>query len=398
MTPPVYLVGGVRTPSGRYGGALAHIRPDDLAAFVVAEVLRREGIDAADVDQVVLGAANQAGEDNRNVARMAALLAGLPDEVAGFTVNRLCASGLQAVASAAAMVATGEADLVVAGGVESMTRAPWVIGKPATAWARPGAVHDTALGWRLVNPRMRELDGGEATLSLGAATEKLARRYGVSRVESDEYAARSQILAAAAWERGDFARETLTVETPGGVALARDETVRPGTTTATLATLTPSFEPGGVVTAGNASPLTDGASAVVVASANAVQRLGLTARARILAHGSAGVAPSLFGLGPVPATRRLLARTGMSVADVDAWEVNEAFAAQVLVCVRELGLAPQRLNTRGGAIALGHPLGSSGCRMLVTLMGRLVDDDLAVGVATLCVGVGQGAAMLIERV
>ena len=393
-----YLVGGVRTPVGRYGGALALVRPDDLAALVVGEALRRTGVAGAEVDQVILGAANQAGEDNRNVARMAVLLAGLPQEVPAFTVNRLCASGLQAVASAAALVATGEADVVVAGGVESMTRAPWVMAKPGAAWARPGEVADTALGWRLVNPLMVELDGGEATVTLGECTEKLARHDGVNRADSDEFALRSQTLATRAREDGRFDREIVAVPVPRGAPVTSDETIRPATTAEGLAALRPSFRSDGVVTAGNASPLSDGASALLVVSGPALSRLGLTARARVVAHASAGVAPSLFGLGPVPATSKLLARTGRRVADIDAWEVNEAFAAQVVACERRLGLDRDRLNARGGAIALGHPLGSSGSRLLVTLLGRLEDDDLGSGVATLCIGVGQGAAMLVERV
>jgi acetyl-CoA acetyltransferase family protein len=393
-----YLVGGVRTPVGRYGGALASVRPDDLAALVVGEVLRRAGVSGDEVDQVILGAANQAGEDNRNVARMAVLLAGLPPEVPAFTVNRLCASGLQAVASASAMVATGEADVIVAGGVESMTRAPWVMTKPRAAWAAPGEVADTALGWRLVNPLMRERDGGEATLTLGECTEKLARHDGITRGDSDEFALRSQTLATRAREDGRFDREMVAVPVAGGAPVTVDETIRPATNAAALAALRPSFGVDGIVTAGNASPLSDGASALLVVSEQAVARLGLTPRARVVAHASAGVAPSLFGLGPVPATEKLLARTGRGVADIDAWEINEAFAAQVLACERRLGLDRARINTRGGAIALGHPLGSSGARLLVTLLGRLADDDLSSGVATLCVGVGQGAAMLVERV
>jgi acetyl-CoA acetyltransferase family protein len=393
-----YLVGGVRTPVGRYGGALASVRPDDLAALVVGEVLRRAGVPGDEVDQVILGAANQAGEDNRNVARMAVLLAGLPQEVPAFTVNRLCASGLQAVASASAMVATGEADVVVAGGVESMTRAPWVLAKPRTAWAGPGEVADTALGWRLVNPLMRERDGGEATLTLGECTEKLARHDGITRGDCDEFALRSQTLATRAREDGRFDRELVAVAVAGGAPVTADETIRPATNAAALAALRPAFAADGVVTAGNASPLSDGASALLVVSEQAVARLGLTPRARVVAHTSAGLAPSLFGLGPVPATEKLLARTGRRVVDIDAWEINEAFAAQVLACERRLGLDRARINTRGGAIALGHPLGSSGARLLVTLLGRLADDDLRSGVVTLCVGVGQGAAMLVERV
>ncbi|HYY10166.1 MAG TPA: acetyl-CoA C-acyltransferase [Kineosporiaceae bacterium] len=393
-----FLVGGVRTPVGRYGGALASVRPDDLAALVVREALDRSGAPPEAVDEVVLGAANQAGEDNRNVARMAVLLAGLPDAVPGFTVNRLCASGLQAVMSAAAAVQTGAADVVVAGGVESMTRAPWVMAKPGTPWARPGEVADTALGWRLTNPRMRELDGGQATITLGDTAEEVAVLDGITREECDAYALRSQQRAALATEKGFFDAELVAVPVAKGGPVVRDETPRPDTSAEALARLTPSFRPGGVVTAGNASPLSDGASAVVVASAAAVERLGLEPRARVVAGASAGVPPHLMGLGPVPATEKLLGRLGLSVADLDAVELNEAFAAQVIACVRRLGLDEDRLNADGGAVALGHPLGSSGCRLLVTLLGRLEREGGRRGLVTLCVGVGQGSSLLVERV
>ena len=393
-----FLVGGVRTPVGRYGGALASVRPDDLAALVVREAVERSGVPADAVDEVVLGAANQAGEDNRNVARMAVLLAGLPDAVPGFTVNRLCASGLQAVMSAAAAVQTGAADVVVAGGVESMTRAPWVMAKPGTPWARPGEVADTALGWRLTNPRMRELDGGQATITLGDTAEEVAVLDGITREECDAYALRSQQRAALATEKGFFDAELVAVPVAKGGPVVRDETPRPDTSAEALARLTPSFRPGGVVTAGNASPLSDGASAMVVASAAAVERLGLEPRARVVAGASAGVPPHLMGLGPVPATEKLLGRLGLSVADLDAVELNEAFAAQVIACVRRLGLDEDRLNADGGAVALGHPLGSSGCRLLVTLLGRLEREGGRRGLVTLCVGVGQGSSLLVERV
>ena len=394
----VYLVDGVRTPVGRLGGALAEVRPDDLAATVVRSVVERTGIDGGAVDDVILGAANQAGEDNRNVARMAALLSGLPESVPGYTVNRLCASGLQAVASAAQAINAGHASVVVAGGVESMTRAPWVMEKPSRAWAKPGQVVDTALGWRLVNLRMSELDGGDATLSLGECTEKLARIYSVSREDSDEYAYRSQRLASEAWTRGDFDSEVITVDLGRGRTFERDETVRPDTDLTSLAALRPVFSADGIVTAGNASPLSDGASAILVASADAVATHGLRPRARIVGYAVAGVEPSLFGLGPVPAIQRLLATTGIALDDIDAVDINEAFAAQVLVCERALGVDRERLNPGGGAIALGHPLGSSGSRILVSLLGYLERTGGRYGIASLCVGVGQGAAMLVERV
>ncbi len=393
-----YLVGGVRTPVGRYGGALAAVRADDLAALVVGSVVERSGLAGEAIDDVVLGAANQAGEDNRNVARMAALLAGLPRSVSGYTVNRLCASGLQAVASAAQAVSSGQASVIVAGGAESMTRAPWVMAKPGTPWSKPGEVADTALGWRLVNPRMRPLDDGDATLSLGECTEKLARLHGVTREESDWYAARSQQLAATAWDRGDFAAEVVAVPLPSGEVCDIDETVRRGTTVEALARLRPAFTSDGIVTAGNTSPLSDGASAVIVASELAVATHGLTPRARILGYAAAGVEPSLFGMGPVPAIRKLLDQTRMSLDDVDVVEVNEAFAAQVLTCQRLLHLETERVNPNGGAIALGHPLGSSGSRIVVSLLGLLDRTGARFGIASLCIGVGQGAAMLIERV
>ena len=393
----VFLVGGVRTPVGRYGGALAEVRADDLAALVVGEVVSRTGAPADAIDDVVLGAANQAGDDNRNVARMAALLAGLPVTTPGYTVNRLCASGLQAIASAAQAIRSGDTSLSIAGGAESMTRAPWVMAKPASAWAKPGEVSDTALGWRLVNPRLRALDGGDATLSLGECTEKLARLHGIGRDESDQYAARSQSLVAEAWDRGDHDADIVAVTTRAG-EFTRDETVRPGTTGESLAKLRPAFTADGVSTAGNSSPLSDGASAIVVAGEEAVSRHGLTPRARIVSYAVAGVEPSLFGTGPVPAIRKALDQAGLALDDIDAVDINEAFAAQVLACQKELGLDLERLNPAGGAIALGHPLGSSGSRIVIGLLGHLERTGGRYGIASLCIGVGQGAAMVIERV
>ena len=387
-----YLVGGVRTPVGRYGGALAGVRADDLAALVVAEAVRRANLDPAAVDEVVLGAANQAGEDNRNVARMAALLAGLPLTVSAYTVNRLCASGLTAVANAAQAVKSGEADVVVAGGVESMTRAPWVMAKPGTPWAKPGEVHDTALGWRFVNPR----HDGAHTITLGETAERVAALDGVTREESDAFGLQSQERAATAIANGAFDAELVAVPTAKGDVTA-DETPR-ATSMDRLAALRPAFTKDGVVTAGTSSPLSDGASAVVVASEDAVRRLGLTPRARVVTGAAAGVEPQLMGLGPVPATEKALARAGWSVADLDAVELNEAFAVQVLACARRLGLDEATLNADGGAIALGHPLGSSGARLVVTLLGRLEWEQGRRGLATMCVGVGQGASLLVERV
>jgi len=391
-----FLVGGVRTPVGRYGGALAEVRSDDLAALVVGEVVARTGIPADRIDDVILGAANQSGDDNRNVARMAVLLAGLPDTVPAYTVNRLCASGLQAIASAAQGIRSGDMSLAVAGGAESMTRAPWVTPKPSRAWAKPGEMFDTALGWRMVNPRMKEIDGGDATLSLGECTEKLASLYGITREGSDEYAARSHRLAAQAWERGDFDADIVAVQTRTG-DVATDETVRATTTVENLAGLKPAFSKDGIATAGNSSPLSDGASAIVVASAEAVAEHGLTPRARVVSYAVAGVPPSLFGIGPVPAIRMALEKAGLPLGDMDAVDINEAFAAQVLACEKELGVERDRLNPAGGAIALGHPLGSSGSRIIVTMLGHLERTGGRYGVASLCIGVGQGAAMVIER-
>ncbi|MDI3406749.1 thiolase family protein [Streptomyces cavernicola] len=402
----VYLVDGARTPQGRYGGALASVRPDDLAALVVGEAVRRSGAPAEAIDEVILGAANQAGEDNRDVARMAVLLAGLPDSVPGYTVNRLCASGLTAVASAAQAIRGGEAELVVAGGVESMTRAPWVMAKPGTPWAKPGEVHDTSLGWRFTNPRFaaadREVTGAgpetaKTTLSMGETAEEVAALDGITRAESDAFALRSHQRAVAAQQAGHFDREIVPVPVKDG-EVTRDEGPRPGTTLDKLGTLRTIFRKDGIVTAGSSSPLSDGAAALVVASAAAIERYGLTPRARVVTSASAGLQPNLMGLGPVPATEKALARAGWKAADLDAVELNEAFAAQALAVTRRLGLDEARVNADGGAIALGHPLGCSGARILLTLLGRLEREDARRGLATLCVGVGQGVAMLVERV
>ena len=396
-----FLVGGVRTPQGRYGGALAGVRSDDLAARVVREAVTRAGVPDDGVDEVVLGAANQAGEDNRNVARMAVLLAGLPDSTPGYTVNRLCASGLTAIVSAATAVRAGDADVLVAGGTESMTRAPWVMAKPGTPWAKPGEVADTALGWRFTNPRFaahdREAGTGpedrRITLTMGETAEEVARLDGIGRAESDAFALRSHQRAIAAIDAGRFTADL----TPVGEVRA-DEIPRRDTTLEKLAGLRPAFRPGGVVTAGSSSPLSDGAAAVVVASAAAVERYGLTPRARIVTAASAGVPPQLMGLGPVPATEKALSRTGWDVGDLDAIELNEAFAVQAIAVIRRLKLDEERVNADGGAIALGHPLGCSGARLVVTLLGRLEREDGRRGLATLCVGVGQGVSLLVERV
>jgi 3-oxoadipyl-CoA thiolase len=383
-----FIIAGARTPIGRYGGGLAAARPDDLAALVVREAVTRAGVDPADIDEVVLGAANQAGEDNRNVARMAALLAGLPDSVPGFTVNRLCASGLTAVATARALVAAGDADLVVAGGVESMTRAPWVTEKPAKAWARPGASFDTSIGWRFPNPRF----GADTTLSMPQTAERVAQRWNLTRSQLDEFALRSHERAVAAIAGGHFADEIVPVGD-----ITTDEGPRQDTSLERLAALRPVNGSDGVVTAGNSSSLNDGAAALVIASEAYVERAGLQPRARIVTSASAGVAPEIMGIGPVPATRKALDRAGWAIGDLDAVELNEAFASQSLACIRDLALDPETVNADGGAIALGHPLGASGARILLTLLGRLERADARRGLATLCVGVGQGAALLVER-
>ncbi|KQV00709.1 acetyl-CoA C-acyltransferase [Microbacterium sp. Root322] len=392
-----YLVGGVRTPVGRYGGALASVRPDDLASIVVREAALRAGIDPlqVEIDEVILGAANQAGEDNRNVARMAVLLAGLPDSVPGITVNRLCASGMSAVTMAAQAVRAGDADVILAGGVESMTRAPWVQAKPEKAWAKPGAAFDTSIGWRFPNPRL--LAREKATFSMPETAEEVARVDGISRDEADAFALRSQERAAAAIAGGRFEAEIVGVPVGSGEVTV-DEGPRPETTLEGLARLRPVVAGGQVVTAGNSSALNDGASAIVVASAAAVERYGLVPRARIVAGTSAGLPPEVMGLGPVPATQKALRRAGLSIDDIGSIELNEAFATQSIACIRRLGLDESRVNADGGAIALGHPLGSSGSRLLVTLLGRMEREGSRYGLATMCVGVGQGAALIVEKV
>lgn len=393
-----YLVGGVRTPVGRYGGALAGVRPDDLAALVVGELVRRVGLDAAGelgaIDEVILGAANQAGEDNRNVARMSVLLAGLPDEVPGVTVNRLCASGMSAITMAAQAIRAGDADLIIAGGVESMTRAPWVQAKPEKAWARPGAAYDTSIGWRFPNPDLLARD--KATYAMPETAEEVARIDGITREEADAFALRSQQRAAAAIAAGRFEAEIVGVPTHRGEVLV-DEGPRPETTLEGLARLRPVVAGGSVVTAGNSSALNDGASAILVASAEAVERLGLTPRARVVVGASAGLAPEIMGLGPVPATEKALERAGLDLDEIGSIELNEAFATQSLACIRRLGLDPERVNADGGAIAMGHPLGSSGSRLIVTLLGRMEREGSRYGLATMCVGVGQGSALIVER-
>ncbi|GAA2157849.1 thiolase family protein [Pedococcus bigeumensis] len=387
-----FIVDGVRTPIGRYAGGLASVRPDDLAALVVREVVARSGIDPELVNEVVLGAANQAGEDNRNVARMALLLAGLPRSVPGFTVNRLCASGLTAIATARQMIAAGDADVVVAGGVESMTRAPWVTEKPTKAFARPGATFDTSIGWRFANPRF----DADTTLTMPQTAERVAQQWKLTRDELDAFALRSHERALDAIKSGRFEAETVAVPLRDG-EFAVDEGPRADTSLERLAALRPLHGPDGLVTAGNSSALNDGAAAVVVASERFIDEHGLTPRARVVSAASAGVAPEIMGIGPVPATLKALARAGWTVDDLDAVELNEAFASQSIACIRDLGLDPELVNADGGAIALGHPLGCSGTRIVVTLLGRLERAGAQRGLATMCVGVGQGSALLLER-
>jgi 3-oxoadipyl-CoA thiolase len=384
------VLAAVRTPIGRYGGALSGVRPDDLAAHAIAEAVARSGVPAGEIEDVYFGAANQAGEDNRNVARMAALLAGLPDSVAGVTMNRLCASGLAAVVSACHAVVAGDGDLFVAGGAESMSRAPFVALKPDKAFARGDReLVDTTLGWRFVNPRLVEMFPPEA---MGETGENVAERWNVSREDQDAFALASQRRWAAAADAGRFDDELVTV---GDVA--RDEHPRPDTTLEKLGALKPAFRENGTVTAGNSSGLNDGAAALVIASEEKARQLGVEPLGAFVGSAVAGVDPRVMGIGPVPAVRKLLARAGVEVSDIDLVELNEAFASQSLAVVRELGLDREKVNVNGGAIALGHPLGMSGARLVVSLLHELRRRDGRYGLATLCVGVGQGQAALFER-
>ncbi len=392
----VYVVAAKRTPIGRLRGALASVRPDDLAATVIRDLIAGlPALDPARIDDVYWGAANQAGEDNRNLARMAVLLAGLPDSVPGATVNRLCASGLEAFTMAARTIAAGEADLVLAGGSESMTRAPYVLPRPDEGLPQRMELADTRLGWRLVNPLMRELHG---MLSMGETAEQVAARCGIGRERQDEFALRSHQNAAAARDSGRFEDELVPVTTPSGTVVAADEGIRADTSLAKLAALRPVFREGGSVTAGNSSPLNDGAAGLVLASGRALAGLGVEPLARYVTGASAGVHPDVMGLGPIPATGKALARAGWTIADVQSAELNEAFAAQALAVIDELGIDPRIVNPDGGAIALGHPLGCSGARIVTTLVHRMRREGLRRGLATMCVGVGQGTAVLLEAV
>ncbi|SDS31119.1 acetyl-CoA acyltransferase [Brevibacterium sandarakinum] len=387
--PEAFVLDGLRTPIGRYGGVLADQRPDDLVATTLKTVVDRSGIDPGDIDEVILGSANQAGEDNRNVARMAVLLAGLPESVPGFTVNRLCASGLTAITTARQMIAAGDAEVVVAGGVESMTRAPWVTEKPQRPWAKPGRSWDTSIGWRFTNPAF----GEDTTLSMPQTAERVAEQWKLGREELDAFAYASHQKALAAQEAGKFDPEILPI---GDVSA--DEGPRAETTPEKLAKLRAIHGPGGVITAGNSSSLNDGAAVAILVSERYAKKHGLSPRARVVSGASAGVSPEIMGIGPVPATRKVLDRVGWSVDDLETVELNEAFASQSLACIRDLGLDPEIVNSFGGAIALGHPLGCSGARITLTLLNRLEQADAKRGLATMCVGVGQGSALLLERV
>lgn len=396
-----YICNAVRTPIGRYGGALSAVRPDDLAAIVIRALMEQAtGVDWSTVDEVVMGCANQAGEDNRNVARMAALLAGLGEAAPGVTLNRLCGSGLEAVAVAARAIRSGEADLIIAGGVESMSRAPFVMPKAEAPFSRTSAVHDTTIGWRFVNPRMKAEFGVD---SMPETAENVADAYSISRGDQDRFALESQRRAAAATSAGRFDAEIVGVPVKpragDPVVVLRDEHPR-DTTLEALAALKPVVRPNGTVTAGNASGVNDGAAALIVASDAAIEKFGLVPRARILGGASAGVAPRVMGMGPVPATRRLLERLGAAIGDMDVIELNEAFAAQALAVLRELGLPDdaEHVNPNGGGIALGHPLGMSGARLALTAAEQLVRTGGRRALCTMCVGVGQGVALALERV
>lgn len=399
----VFLCDGVRTPIGRYGGALSRVRPDDLAAIPIRALIdRHPELDPAAIEEVCLGCANQAGEDNRNVARMSLLLAGLPDTVPGVTMNRLCASGLDAVGAAARAVRSGEIGLAIAGGVESMTRAPYVMGKSDQPFGRGQGIEDTTIGWRFVNPAF---DARYGTDTMPRTAENVASEHGISRADQDAFALRSQMRATAAQAAGYFAGEIVAVDTPGRkrgetVRVDVDEHPRGDTTLAALAALKPIFGPDGTITAGNASGVNDGAAAMLIASEDAVRAHDLTPRARILGMASAGVAPRVMGIGPVPASRKLMARLGLGMADFDVVELNEAFAAQALAVTRALGLADDaaHVNANGGAIALGHPLGMSGARIALTAARQLQATGGRRALVTLCVGVGMGVALALERV
>jgi len=398
-TRTAVIVDAVRTPVGRYNGVLRDVRPDDLAAHVIRELIRRTGIDPRRIEDVIFGAANQAGEDNRNVARMALLLAGLPVDVAGQTVNRLCGSGMQAVASAAHAIKVGEGEVFIAGGVESMTRAPFVMAKPAAGYPRGDLrMHDTTLGWRFTNPRLAEM---YPPYSMGETAENVAERFGITRREQDEFALLSHQRASRAAASGRFNDEIVPVVIPqekgDPLIVDRDEHPRPDTSLEKLAQLRPVFRKEGTVTAGNSSGINDGAAALLLTSAEAAEELNLRPMARVIASAVAGVDPAYMGLGPIPATRKVLERTGLRIEDMDVVELNEAFAAQVIPCIRELKIPLEKLNPNGGAVAMGHPIGFSGARLVTTLAHELRRRKGRYGLATMCIGVGQGIAMVLEH-
>jgi 3-oxoadipyl-CoA thiolase len=395
-----WIVEAVRTPVGRYGGALASVRPDDLAALVIKAVVERSGIDPALIEDVILGCANQAGEDNRNVARMSALLAGLPVEVAGQTVNRLCGSGLQAINTAAHAIGAGDGDVFVAGGVESMTRAPYVMAKAEGPWDRGAReLQDTTLGWRFLNPKLAAM---HYPFSMGETAENVVERYGVSRERQDAFALQSHQRAIAAIEAGRFDGQIVAVEVPqrkgDPLLVSRDEHPRADTSMEALGRLRPAFRDGGSVTAGNSSGINDGAAATLVVEAGRARELGLKPLARVISTAVAGVDPAIMGVGPVPASRKALGRAGLTVADLDLIELNEAFASQSVVVMDELKLDPEKVNVNGGAIALGHPLGASGARLITMLVHELGRRGGRYGLATMCIGVGQGIATIVERI
>lgn len=398
--PEAVIVGALRTPVGRYGGALKDVRPDDLAALVIRELVDRTGIDPGQIDDVILGCTNQAGEDNRNVARMALLIAGLPETIPGQTVNRLCASGLQAVNNAALAIRAGAGEVFIAGGVESMTRAPLVMAKPSVAFPRGKVeMEDSTIGWRFVNPRLAER---YEPISLGQTAENVAEKHEITRERQDGFALASHRKAVAAMEAGRFEPEIVAVPVPQGKGdrrlVERDEHPRPDTSLEALAKLPPAFRTGGTVTAGNSSGVNDGAAALLVLSDSKARELGLKPVARYVDSAAAGVNPLFMGIGPVPATRKLFERTGLQADDLDLVELNEAFAAQALACIDELRLPPDRTNVNGGAIALGHPLGCSGARLTTTLVHEMERRSARYGLVTMCVGVGQGVSTLFERV
>ena len=399
-TTDAFIIDAVRTPVGRYAGALKDVRPDDLAALAIAALVERTGVDTKRIEDVILGCANQAGEDNRNVARMAALLAGLPVEVGGATVNRLCGSGLQAINDAARAVRTGEGDVFIAGGVESMTRAPFVMAKPSDAWPRgEQQLFDTTIGWRFTNPKLAEM---YYPFSMGETAENVAERWKVSREDQDAFAAESQRRAAEAISSGKFEGEIVPVTIPqrkgDPVVITTDEHPRPDSSVEKLAKLGSAFRKDGSVTAGNSSGINDGASALLITRAPAAEEMGLKCMARIITSAVAGVDPDCMGIGPVPATKKALERAGLTIDNIDLIELNEAFASQSLACIRELKLDPAKVNVNGGAIALGHALGSSGGRLMTTLVHEMRRRNSRYGLATMCIGVGQGIATIVELV